>query len=439
MILYNLRPTEEKQEIIIEKQIWKTLFLCDKNWNKFLSLSNYPDYVVCYNVISVEKIDTFREEWKEFFVVVSKNYKWDLELSIFEIELQPKKEKVLVGEEEKLFIYYKRYLSEGIANCDTCGNIIGSVTTLHKDLNQDEKEKFCKLWWKVDFSVLNINCSIINTLEQSYYFLNPKVLKLLKNWKHKVVNSSVTESYILKVWEKEIYIVSWAVFVNALLEYFWINPYFKNLKVRFSWILKPGDEVELKKEWDKYIILKDSNEILVLTENNDKKNFEKYYEEFLSMQMELDKKEIYKVFSGWYDNKTAGWVWTVFRRWKIKLDSGNISYYYKKEWEISEEDMFLWAYEFDSKNPSIFLLEMIAQTALKTVANISENSEKWKILSLKDFEFQLLKNVEKSGKLTIVWKIRNIWEKDVTIWFDIMDWDWDKVATGTISVKYCNR
>jgi len=276
------------------------------------------------------------------------------------------------------------------------------------------------------------------------------IFKRIENWKYIIENHPFIEGHTLKVWEKEIPIVPWVVSVNALLDYFWINSCFKNLKASFSWILKLGDEVNFKKEWDRYLLLKDNSEVVSLEEIDSKEDGWAYksflesinsqYIENISSILEEEwdtvlEKELFKNISEetYFSNSEA--KWTIFQWWKFKLHSDNINYYYKKEWKISEGDMFLWAYKFDPKNPSIFLLEMVAQTGSKAVANIldPENSEKWKILTLKDFEFQLLKEVEKSKKLTIVWKIKNLWKRDITIVFDIIDWDWNKVAIWVIS------
>jgi len=272
-----------------------------------------------------------------------------------------------------------------------------------------------------------------------------------RNWKYIIEEHAFIEGHTLKVWEKEIPIIPWVISVNALLGYFWIKPYLKNLKASFSWILKPGDKVNFKKEWDRYILLKDDNEVVCLEEIDNKegddwayKSFlesinSKYIENISSILEEewntVPEKKLFKNISEETYFSSSKAKWNIFQWWKFKLHSDNINYYYKKEWKISEEDMFLWTYEFDTKNPSIFLLEMVAQTGSKAVANIldPENSEKWKILTLKNFEFQLLKKVEKSKKLTIVWKIKNLWKRDITIVFDIIDLNWNKVAIWTIS------
>ena len=284
----------------------------------------------------------------------------------------------------------------------------------------------------------------------NYPQLSDKIFEV-ENWKYVIKNHHFIEGHTLKVWEKEIPIVPWVVSVNALLEYFEINPYYKNLKASFFWILEPNNKVEFKKEWDRYILVKDGNEVVTLEENNDKETNTSAYESFLEsinsqyienissiLEEEWDtapEKELFKNISEKTYFSSSKAKWTTFQRWNFKLHSDDVNYYYKEEWKISEGDMFLWAYEFDTKNPSIFLLEMVAQTGSKAVANIldPENSEKWKILTLKDFEFQLLEKIEKSEKLTIVWKIKNLWKRDITIVFDIIDWDWSKVAIWTIS------
>jgi len=159
MLLWEIYNYENKElNFEVKEEIWQTLLLCENTrWVKVLCLKQYPAHQVAYNVVSVQKIDNYQEDWKEFFKVVDENYKWDRSEYVLEIDLElqtDEKPKTSLNhitwklEEEKITIaYYKKHSKEGIYFCYTEWTNISSSLSLYENLSKEEQKKIKKLLW----------------------------------------------------------------------------------------------------------------------------------------------------------------------------------------------------------------------------------------------------------------------------------------------------
>ena len=151
-------PWFNESNFEIKEEVWQTLVLSENTrWVRVLCLKQYPTHQVAYNVVSVQKIDNYQEDWKEFFKVVDENYKWEKSEYVLEIDLELQTDEKIetslnhitweLKEEKKTMVYYKKYLKEGIYYCHTEWKNISSSLTLCEKLSKKEVKKLKKLFW----------------------------------------------------------------------------------------------------------------------------------------------------------------------------------------------------------------------------------------------------------------------------------------------------
>ncbi len=248
------------------------------------------------------------------------------------------------------------------------------------------------------------------------------------DWKHPYI-----EWHTLKVGEKSKAIAPWVVSIATILEYFGIN--LKDIEAEFKWILQPEDKINLEKKEDRYVILKDGKEMVVLKEWN-------WELEIWDIQLTEYNKYLINCFNQ-ENNKEGGItiqpklpispsVWEIFQQWEFRLVDNDIINHCQNENELNIWDIIIWKGEFKKDYPSSFIVEMAAQIGSLSAARILDpnNDEKWKILTMWSTKLKFLDTPQKED-IVFILKIEWKGKRDITIVFEAHQ-DNKKIAEGEI-------